>query len=146
VAHEIVGAWQSSGDDINYWLFSLTTQDTQDLESGTYQLIQRWVGSGTYNGREETVAQTVVSVLTNPRTADAGDLQSHAERALAIIEAALEGRLTADIENYQIGGRAVSKIPAKELMSLRRAYQAEVDSQRTGSLGVPVVTRFTRVG
>ena len=56
--------------------------------------------------------------------------QTHAEIMLAKIEAVLEGRITADIENYQIAGRQITKIPIAELLVLRDRYRVEVKNQK----------------
>lgn len=57
-------------------------------------------------------------------------LTTHAERTLAVIEAALEGRLTSDMESYTIGTRQVTKIAAMELRNLRTQYKWEVWYER----------------
>ena len=61
-----------------------------------------------------------------------GVYQTHAERTFAVIEAALEGRLTKDLESYQIAGRSISKIPVETLMKMRGRYAGLVREERTG--------------
>jgi len=51
---------------------------------------------------------------------------THAETMLKAIEAVLEGRVTADIEQYSIAGRQITKIPIEELIKLRQYYKLEV--------------------
>lgn len=51
---------------------------------------------------------------------------THAETMLQAIEAVLEGRITADIEQYSIAGRQITKIPVEELIKLRQYYRLEV--------------------
>jgi hypothetical protein len=80
----------------------------------------------------------VVQIEPNLATAPAGAFLTHAEKTLGIIELALIGRLTADLESYQIAGRAVTKIPIRELRELRGWYAAEVArAQNPGTLGTP---------
>lgn len=59
--------------------------------------------------------------------------KTHAATMLAAIEAVLEGRVTADVETYQIstGGitRQITKIPIPELKQLRDDYRAEVRAE-----------------
>jgi hypothetical protein len=142
VLHQIVGVWQTSGDDAQYWLFTLTPVQTADIEAGRYRLIGRMVGSGTYTGREETVSNDVLVVLADPRAADESVFQTHIERTLAVIEAAIEGRLTADIESYQVAGRAVSKIPIEQLVALRASYAAQLRQERSGTFGQRIDVAF----
>lgn len=145
VLHEIEAEFQTSGDDINYWLVSILATATADIAAGRYRIIGRFIGSGDYAGREETVSNDVVNVLPDPRAAVAADFQTHNERTLAIIEAAIEGRLTADIESYQVSGRAVSKIPMAELVKLRASYAAAVRQERTGAFGQRIDCEFVSV-
>ena len=141
---DITVVWQSSGDDAQHWLVTITAAKTAALTPGRYRLIGRFSGSGTYAGRRETLDEldTVVVVEPNAATAAAGDLQTHAEKTLAVIEAALEGRLTSDLESYQIAGRAVNKIPIRELTRLRGRYAGLVRQERTGTLVRPHHVRF----
>lgn len=109
-------------DDAGH-LFSATAAETGAVLAGSYRYVLK-VDDGA--GTIETVDAGVVTVRADFATADAGDLQTHAERALALIEAALEGRVTDDVESYQILGRAVSHIPLSELRKLRAQYRSEV--------------------
>ena len=61
--------------------------------------------------------------------------REHCERAIMAIEAVIEGRITADVEQLEIsatGGakRAIVKIPIPELIKMRQQYLAELDSLR----------------
>jgi hypothetical protein len=122
--------FQVSGDDVDHWLVAVTAAATAVLEAGRYQLVAWVEGASTYAGRVERLGQSVVELLPDPRTVAAGDLQTHAERTLAVIEAALEGRLASDLESYQIAGRAINKIPIAELVALRATYAAKVRQER----------------
>lgn len=145
VLHDIDAEWQTSGDDAGYWLVTIAPASTADMEKGRYTLVGRMVGSGDYANREYTVSQTSVVVKQNPRTAIDADFQSHNERTLAILEAAIEGRLTADIQSYQVAGRAVAKIPMTELVQLRATYAAAVHQERTGTFGRRIDVSFVPV-
>ncbi len=134
--------FQTSGDDEDHWLIDIPSTDTDDLDAGRYELVKRFVGSGTYAGREETIGRFVMSVRDNPRSAADGVFQTHAERTLRVIEAALEGRLTTDLESYQIAGRSISKIPVETLMKMRGRYAGLVKQERTGRLTRRHLIRF----
>ena len=56
-------------------------------------------------------------------------MATHAATMLALIEAKLEGRITADMESYTIAGRQISKIPTAELLTLRSKYKIEVQAE-----------------
>jgi hypothetical protein len=62
-------------------------------------------------------------VLGNPAIALGG---THATRTLAIIEAALEGRLPRGLETYVIDGQSIAKIPLETLHRMRSYYADEV--------------------
>jgi hypothetical protein len=80
-------------------------------------------------------------IMVNPNLAllNPGDALTHEERTLRIIEAKLENRLAADLENYSIAGRSISRIPVQELIKLRGTYANIVWKQRNpGKLTTPV--------
>lgn len=143
----ITPTWQTSGDDIYTWLATVATTTTDALSPGLYTLILRAIGSGDYDGREETIstAPWYVTVLADPRTAAAGDFRPFAEEMLEVIEAAIAGRLTKDMESYSIAGRSITKIPIGELMTLRAKFSNELQSSRSGQLGRDVAVVFGHV-
>lgn len=59
-----------------------------------------------------------------------GFLMSHAKTMLDAIEAVLEGRIDSDVEQYQIAGRQITKIPILELKKLRDDYRAEYKKEQ----------------
>ncbi len=97
-------------------------------------------------GREETIGRFVLSVRPDPRSAVNGVFQTHAERVVKILKLALEGRLTKDLESYQIAGRSISKIPIRDLHMLLSRYQAAVRQEVTGQIGRKVEVGFSTVG
>lgn len=144
---DVSPTFQSSGDDAQHWLVTIPLADTAALLPGRYRLIARMVGSGAYAGREETVADSVLTVQPDPRTAAAGELQTHAEKLLALVESEIEARLTGTgsaHEGYTIEGRAITKIPLTELTRLRAKYASAVRQERSGRVGRRVEAVFTR--
>lgn len=110
---------------------------TRNMTGGVYELVG-YVTDGT---DRFTVYESTVLVAEDPARKAA--FTSHAEKTLAILEAAIEGRLTADIESYQVEGRAVNKIPVAELRRLRGFYAAAVWRERNpGRLSRNVEVRF----
>lgn len=135
--------FQTSGDDENHWLVSEATSATT-LTKGRYRLIGRMVGSGTFAGREETISDTVVLLHADPRTATAGDFQTHAELMVTVLEAAVETMVSADklIEQYGLAGRQVSKMPHMQRVKLLSEYRWQLHTDREGTIGRRVATRF----
>ena len=58
------------------------------------------------------------------------DGRTHAARALAACEAAIEQLLKANVQAYSTGGNQVQKIIPRELRDMRTAYLAEVRQER----------------
>ena len=128
---------------VSNYAVAVAANKTAPLLPGTYQ----WAAFVTKAGERFTADEGVLVVERNLSTAAAGDALSHAEKALPIIEAALAGRLTADIESYQINGKAVVKISIPDLKKLRKQYRTEIWRQRNGNkLGPQHLTTFTRAG
>ena len=120
--------------DASGWLVAFAPADTADVVvDGSYRL----VGRVSLNGASYTVYAGVVAIKANPLEASPANLLTHAERTLTIIEAKIEGRLTADLEHYQIDGRAVGKIEIRELMKLRARYRHEIWRQRNPGKAAP---------
>jgi hypothetical protein len=100
-------------------------------------------GAGAAETFDITGDELVMNIEPNVSIAAAGAFNSWEERTLAVIEAALSGRLTADIQSYQIAGRAVTKIPVGELLQIRGTLQAKIWRQtHPGQLGVPYKVEF----
>lgn len=127
---------QKDGDTFQ---IRVPASETTMRSAGPYRLVGRVTdGTDTY-----TVYEGPVVIRPDPATSV--PTLSHAERTLAVIEAAIEGRLTADIEDYQVAGRAVKKIPIAELVKLRGIYRAEVWRARNpGRFGPSVEVVFGR--
>jgi hypothetical protein len=123
---------------------SLTTPTIASLPAGRYQWAERLTNTNTHEVVDPNLDSLQLVVEADVSTASAGAFISHIERSLPIIEAAIEGRLTADIETYTLAGRMVSKIPIKELLVLRGHYRAKLfQLKNPGRLGSPVVVAFT---
>ena len=116
----------ASGAD---FVITLAPSDTAGFAQGTY----RYTEIVLKDSVKVEMGRGLLNIEMNLATATAGTAQTHEEKTLSIIEAALSGRLTKDIESYQIAGRAVSKIPINELMRLRGTYKAIVAQQSNPS-------------
>src|SRR5690349_6196809 len=85
----------NSGSD---FLVTFPATVTDDLAAGDY----RWAVTATKTGERYTIAEGRIRIQVDPGTvATTGGLE-HCQRMLALIETALEGRLTSDHESYAI--------------------------------------------
>jgi len=55
---------------------------------------------------------------------------THAEIMLDKIHAVLEGRITVDLQEYQIAGRQITKIPINDLIVLETRYANQVAAEK----------------
>lgn len=116
------------------WTVTLPSTTTDDFAAGAYTLTLYATLSGArytmYSGqllmRANAAAQT-----------GAGVAVSHAEEMWAAIKAALEGRVVADVESYQIAGRALNRIPMDELQKLEKRYAERVWRERNPGKALP---------
>lgn len=115
-----------------------------NVPAGRYQCAEVLTNTGTGEIVHPSNDLIQLTIEANVATASAGAFISHIERTLTIIEAAIEGRLTADLVSYQVAGRAVVKIAPKELLWFRGHYKAKLfQLKNPGRLGSPVVVAFT---
>lgn len=116
---------------------------TETVEAGLYRLVG-------YVDRGDPVQERVVvydaQLLVRPNPLAPVNAKSAAERTLAAIEAAIEGRLTNDLaEEVTINGRSIKSISIRELVRLRGIYAERVRLERNpGQLGQRVEVHFAR--
>lgn len=109
-----------------------TTSD--DYAAGWYD----WRGKVTKAGEVHTIATGRTQVL--PSFGAAVDARSTARRMLAAVEAVLEGKAAADVQEYQVQGRQLKKYTFDELLRLRSALMAECareDAATAAAAGQP---------
>lgn len=130
------------GDD---FVVTIAAADTATaLAPGLYRWVER---VSNVAGEVYEVAAGVVTVEPNLATATAGSQQEWVERAIVVLRAHIEGRLTAGMESYQIAGRAVSKIPAREAVALLSTFEARLARLKNADFVTrPVLTSFTQPG
>ena len=102
-----------------------TAATTAAYASGIYSWVA-WVEGG--SSEKYTVDQGTVTVLPDFRAtaaATALDTRSHARKALALVEAAIEA-LNLGVKAYPINNRSMTKRDLPELVQMRDAYKVEV--------------------
>lgn len=102
--------------------------------------LYRWVALAAKGDERLTVAKGALQVDPNLATAEPSDVRSHAQRMLALIEAALEKRIPKDQQSYEIDGQRLDRIPIERLNELRLQYRREAARERNRQwpLGRPV--------
>lgn len=119
---------------------SVTAADTADASKWAAGLY-KWVARVTKGAESYTVGNGQLRVAADPSVV--GVAYTHAEKCLAIIEAALERCLgSGDVVEYEVDGAKFKKNKT-ELLSLRDYYRNEVRRER-GQSGIrvfPVVLR-----
>jgi hypothetical protein len=120
----------ASGDA---FVVTLSASDTAAYAAGIYQWIERVAkASEKYNA-----AAGWLEVRPDIATASGNSLQLEAEKLLAVVTAAISGRLTADQQSYTIGNRQVTKIPITELLSLRAMLLRTIAAYRSPGVVAP---------
>lgn len=141
LALRIPGATAFAGQAVGD-AFELTIPATATAAwpTGTYTFSERLVSADGAIVHE--VGSGTVTITPALELAEGQDGLTHSQRSLAIIEAALEGRLGDGIHNYSIGGRAVAKITLPELIKLRDYYRLQVALERRKGISFGTV-QFT---
>lgn len=109
------------------WAFAVPSSKSCGFTPG----VHRWalLATETATGDRCTLARGRLTVDPDPEAA-AGDARSRAERILAAIDAAIEGRATKDADAFTIEGRSITRTPIADLQRLRNSYRAEVAAER----------------
>ena len=92
--------------------------------------LYRWVALAIKGADRLTVATGTLEVGANLETADPSDARSHAQRMLALIEAAIEKRIPKDQQSYEIDGQRLDRIPIERLDALRSKYRRELQREK----------------
>lgn len=126
-------------DDDNQFVIVVPAATSALLPAGVYE----WVAYVTLAGERYTAAAG--SVVVEENLVAVGPFESEAVKQLRIVEAAIEGRLTADTESFAINGRSVNKTPIETLYKIRNKLRWEVYGERSGSMSMPVRVGFNGV-
>jgi len=109
----------ADGDD---YLFTFLATATANYHVGDWAFIIT-VTDGT---NRVTVDEGTFKVLQNIPTDNTTDTRSHARIVLDKIETLLEGKADADVQNYSINNRSLTKMSIDELLKWRDYYRTEV--------------------
>ncbi len=154
----LVGAKVVSKDAVqsgsSFQITLLPADTDSELTPGVYRWVERVSNAAT--GEVYDAASGVVEVLpdvaqatpyaaaTSTTAAVAGSQQSLAEFHLGIVNDQLGGRLSADMQAYEIAGRRVDMIPYLELKRIQADLRTEVWREKNpDKLGRQVLVSFT---
>lgn len=136
--------------DADGFLVTIAATDTAPLAAGFYQYVERVTSED--ESEVYDVGHGGLNITPNLATAAAGATQTPEARTLEVINAAILGRMTADMESYSIAGRSVTRIPIADLTRLRGVYAAIVAQQQAAlnpngsSFGRQIKVEFTKPG
>lgn len=122
-------------DDGGEYLVEVAASTTAAWAPGWY----RWVAYVLHtDGDRVTLDDGRLEILPDLLSAEAGDVRSHAQRMLELIEAALEKRIPKDQQSYEIDGQRLDRIPVERLEALRTRYRNEVrrETRQGDGLGI----------
>lgn len=139
-------SWSSGyvSNDGSTHTVTLPPAATLPLSPGRYEVTRIWTGSGSYAGQRFDEALPPLTIVADPATQRPGSRLAFAEKNLAAVEAAITARLCGDQpEEYEIGGRSVTKIPIAELRKIRSELAAEVFRLRNPGTMRSTYVRFT---
>lgn len=146
-------AYQAGGWSLRYVFNGPERHQIEAIAGATYRVelsggttatwapgLYRWVALAVKGTDRVTLAEGRLEVLPNLETADVGDARTHAERMLALIEAALEKRIPKDQQSYEIDGMRLDRLPIERLNELRLQYRREIQRARNNRwpLGRPI--------
>lgn len=115
---QITFSASASGTD---HLVTLAAATTANYTAGTYT----WKSYALASGVRYPVGEGTIDILPNFAAASSGyDARTNVKKILDAINALLEGRFDADVENYSIAGRSLTKMSLTDLMDARAKYQS----------------------
>lgn len=106
-------------------------------DGGTFRLFGWVVNVGATE--RHTVYDSWITIEPNVAALTSAQLQSQAVADLAVIDAAIAGRLSSDLQDYEIRGTAVTKIPIRELYRLRGVTRAQIWREQNPTRFSPTV-------
>ena len=108
--------------------------------------VYRWEERVSKAGEVFPADEGTASIDPDISAAPAGSLQSWEERMLPLVEDILEGRITSDMESYQIADRAKTAVRVSDWISFRSYLKRVVAQRRTPGKLLVMRAIFTGAG
>lgn len=138
---QIVGTAYESG-----YKFTVTSATSANFTPGFYHYQLEALRISDSN---RIVLETGFFTIVVDLDANNADPRTHAEIMLAKIKSLLEGKADADVSNYSVAGRSLTKLSFDELIKARDYYQEEYNKeiralriQKKQATGTTVKVRF----
>ena len=109
----------ADGDD---HVITWTAAETAALAAGVYHYVERV----TKGAEAHDVFDRYVKVTADIATATPGSQQELCEKAIAVLETHIYGRLPTGLMSYQVGGRTVSKMTIAEAKTMLADYKRDL--------------------
>jgi hypothetical protein len=116
---------------------TIPASSTDDYTVGGKYRLFGWVVNG--SSERHAVYDSWITIFPNVAAATAVQLQTQAESDLAAIDAAIEGRLSSDLQDYMVAGTQITKIPIEMLYRLRASARAQVWREQNRGKFAPTV-------
>lgn len=128
-------SWSASWVVNNGTLYTITLPiaTTDDFAAGSY----RQTFFFTLAGARYSPYSGPLLVEPNAAVLTAGQGRTHAEEMWQALKDTIEGRAVADVESYQINGRALNRIPFEQLVKYEKQYAERVWRERNPGKGLP---------
>jgi len=125
------------------FIITIDASTTDGIAAGLYHYAERV----SKDGAVYEVDAGVVTLLPDLTKATDQSAQEWTERAIEALRAHIEGRLPSGMESYSIAGRAVSKLPLREAVSMLRTLEAQLERlKHPGAVGDTIYVEFTKPG
>lgn len=114
----------TSADTTSPFLFAVAPGDLANVEPGAVP----WAITAEKSGARITLDSGTIQVAPDPANATTAQTTNlaHIERVIAVCQSVIEGKLTDDVQMYQLpGGITVSKLTLREVRQLLAQYQAQ---------------------
>lgn len=131
--------WTSVADGDRH-LLTLSSASTTPLEAGGHRYAVKAINGSTVT----TVERGILTVEADVAAMPPGTGTLWAEKALAVVEAALSNTLDGEMRMFMIDGRQVQTFSLAELTTLRSRLRQEVAAARRGSAFGRVAVGFVR--
>jgi hypothetical protein len=132
-----------SGAGLNSWTVTLSKTVTA-VAPGWYKISEQVSNqAGEVYDVNDPQDLKHTNILPNPATAPAGSFITWEQKTLGILQQAISGNMSQNVQSYQIAGRAVSHYSITELMKLAGTFKAIVwRQQHPGYLGERYAIHF----
>lgn len=110
----------------NGYLFTVSSENSADFSPGFYHWQLEAVRNSDSN---RIVIERGFFTAVPDLDVNGSDPRTHAEIMLAKIKSLLEGKADADVANYSIAGRSLTKLSFDELIKARDYYQEEYNKE-----------------